>query len=276
MRTSLPVPMHVTWRSTEAVDVVRQWIDTTKPMLVLEGGTGCGKSVAAAWAFAYFRKRWRHPPVWGDMPELASLAEWKPEWQVFDDAPLVVLDDLGTERDQRRAAAVLERFCNLASGRCIVTTNVPVSDVLSLYGERVQSRLIGVAHWVVLGGQDLRVCPPESETAPDPEAQTQREIEREQQLEEITRERHRREIAEREEADRIWREGQAERDAMLSQALAKLDAMSARRRLEEDVSDAKLNARRIELDEQIERLKKRANAEGIGEPAAWEDDDAAQ
>jgi len=251
-------------------------------MLILEGGTGCGKSVAAAWAFAYFRERWRTPPVWGDMPELASLAEWKPEWQVFDDAPLVVLDDLGTERDRKRAAAVIERFCNLASGRCIVTTNVPVGEILPLYGERVQSRLIGVAEWVILSGRDLRVAPPEDDAAPDPADKTQREREREAELERIRREQERREAAEREEADRAWREGQAERDAMLSKVLAELDASVAKRKLEDAVTDAKLNERRIYLDRQVADLRRRANLEATDERPAWDEpgedreEDAAQ
>lgn len=252
MRTALPPKIEqalVSACRTEAIDVVLAWIETRRDILVLEGGTGAGKSVAAAWAFAHYRHRGR-APVWASMPEVATLAEWKTdEWEPFDAASLIVLDDLGTERDANRAAMVLERVSNLAAGRCVITTNVPVDEVLSRYGERVQSRIIGAAHWVTLGGRDLRVQPPKGEMAPDPDAKTAAEIAWDDRREQAARDRHNEDI-------RRWESDQRERDAMLARMNAELAEKTSHRPSAAQI-EADDNARRQVLAQQVEELRKR-------------------
>lgn len=192
MRTTLPPKLAEdiqTARQTEALAVVQRWLESPRRTLILEGGTGAGKSIAAAWAFAHRAYR-GVSAVWAYVPDVASIAEWKTdEWEVFDSAGFIVLDDLGTERDRKRAAQVLERLSNVARGRSVITTNIPADEVLELYGIRVQSRIIGEADWVTLGGEDLRVSPPGGEASVHPwdptsserEAAEQRRREREEE-----------------------------------------------------------------------------------------------
>lgn len=161
---------------TPALLAVGTWIEArATDVLVLEGGTGSGKSVAAAWAHAFFAHRHRTPPMWADAPSLAAIAEWK-DWSPFDSAPLVVIDDLGTERDPARMAVVLERLFNVAAGRAVITTNVSFADAVERYGERIRSRMAGSGHWHVLTCPDFRGSPPEGRRAPLPTAQTRREV----------------------------------------------------------------------------------------------------
>lgn len=174
MRTTLPPKLAEeigALRQTEAIAVVQSWLESSpKRTLVLQGGTGAGKTIAAAWAFEFSRIRGRQC-IWAYVPDVAAIAEWKvDEWRAFDDAGFIVLDDLGTETERgiEGARRALERLSNVAGGRCVITTNIEIKDVVPRYGPRVKSRIIGEADWVILGGADLRCDPPENEEAARP------------------------------------------------------------------------------------------------------------
>lgn len=256
MRTALPPKIARALESacrTEAIDVVLQWIETRRDVLVLEGGTGAGKSVAAAWAFAYFAHRFR-APVWASVPEVATLGEWeRKEWEPFDAASLIVLDDLGTERDTNasRAAMVLERLSNLAAGRCIITTNLPSEAIHPRYGERVWSRLLGSATWVTLSGCDLREQPPRGEPAPDPTARTKAEEEEATRRAAAARRRHDAELMQ-------WENEAGARAEMIARMQAALAEKTGHCPISQVEADD--NTRRRVLADQLDELRRKEAA----------------
>lgn len=133
-------------------------------MLVLSGGTGCGKSTACAWALSKRAGLWVHGP---DLAKLdpGELDEYGTRKTSLDDrmraAGFLVLDDVGIEHSPSGYAAsritdVLEH--REASKRAtVVTTNLNAAVFRQRYGERIASRLnrdpLG---WQHVAGDDLR------------------------------------------------------------------------------------------------------------------------
>lgn len=236
---------------TPAIVAVGTWLEAKATrVLVLQGGTGAGKSLAAAWGSAFVAHRTRMPPAWFDAQILASLAEWKQEaeWNAFDRAPLVVLDDVGEEDKPQRMAVILERLFNVSTGRAIITTNLSDEQAFALYRHRVESRLRGGATWVVLADSDYRLTAPEGRQAPLPTAETRGEVAAKRRAAE---ERARQEAADEAEAAeslRLGREAHAE--------LLKLTAKFTGEQREQD--DASDNERRRVLQQQLEVRRKAA------------------
>lgn len=229
---------------TPALLAVGTWTEArTTDVLVLEGGTGSGKSVAAAWAHSFFAHRSHKQPLWSDAPSLAAIAEWK-DWAPFDSAPLVVIDDLGTEREPARMAVVLERLFNVAAGRAVITTNVSYAEAISRYGDRIGSRMAGSGHWHVLNCADFRVSRPEGRQAPLPSAHTRREVEAAKRAAE---ERARSDAAA--EADRL------EAIRMGIEARERLRQLTAAKSVSHVESTAADDERRRFLQAQIESLR---------------------
>lgn len=144
-----------------------------EPFLVLAGGTGRGKSVAACLRMIMSqissdRDRWGSPWRWLRAPELTRDFAYDTKGiQKLIDAEYLVIDDLGTEYldDKGRALAticeVLEtRFDN--SGATTITTNLSPEAFSARYGERLVSRLRLDGAFVVIGGPDLRSHPKEN------------------------------------------------------------------------------------------------------------------
>jgi hypothetical protein len=192
---------------TPAIAAVRAWLESrATDVLVLHGGTGSGKSLAAAWAFAFTAHRHRVSPLWCDAPEMSTVADWSSEWAAFDSAPLLVIDDLGSEleRKRERMQVALERVFNLAGGRAIVTTNVHHGAMLVHYGQRVQSRMVGTSStWFSLSDPDYRIAGPTGGLAPAPVAETQRELAAKERAEDERRRRDEVREVERREAERF-------------------------------------------------------------------------
>jgi hypothetical protein len=192
---------------TAAIAAVMAWLESrASEVLVLHGGTGSSKSLAAAWAFAFAAHRNRVSPMWCDAPEMSAVADWSSEWAAFDAAPLLVIDDLGAEPERRRERmqVVLERMFNLAAGRAVITTNVHHELVFLHYGDRVQSRLRGIATtWFALSDPDYRITPPQGPLAPSPRAETQREIAAKERAEDERRRQAEVREAERQESERF-------------------------------------------------------------------------
>lgn len=167
-----------------AVRVVREWLanPNSPPIMFLAGGTGCGKTVAAAWALARMGGEYvravdlarRSEPYRGESAE--SL--------LMEPHELLVLDDLGTEKrkvvgkdaagrdvdapadsrfmpalydmiDQRQG--VIRRGTRWAPRRTLVTLNMSKAVFKSKYPEdRIHSRLAQSCSWNALDGADLR------------------------------------------------------------------------------------------------------------------------
>jgi hypothetical protein len=120
--------------------------------VVLAGPPGNGKSLAAAYAIA------RAGGVWIDARRLANP---KMEIDAAERAPLLVVDDLGTEYSgtnayaTERAAALLElRYQDRR--RTLVTTNLRRDDFAARYGPRLFDRLRDRAKFLELLSPSLR------------------------------------------------------------------------------------------------------------------------
>lgn len=148
---------------------VQRWLWRTdiKPMLVLVGGRGCGKSVAAAYAAATYTDS----VCWYSANDLVRFfstnhAESLKEQKRAKFARLTVLDDVATEGDPvRMCAALIDILEKRKQKKTIVTTNnhldsdkPGLESWLTRYPDpRLHSRLAESAVFVVDNGPDLRV-----------------------------------------------------------------------------------------------------------------------
>jgi len=136
-----------------------RWLAPGKPpVLVLQGGAGCGKTVAAAMALAQFGGLQR--PAASVVRAFASRAlDATAEQERMLATRLLVLDDLGTEhsRDREWMVLALRELLEARQGaRTLITTNLAREQAIEAYRDpRIESRLKVVA-WVRDTGPDLR------------------------------------------------------------------------------------------------------------------------
>ncbi len=134
--------------------------------LTLFGVTGSGKSLLAAWTFMQFEDA-----VWIPASAANQYDTWDAVRPRLDRAKLIVVDDLGRERDGQTHYAIetlSEALCGALDigRRIIVTTNLePVRNeerrtngLRERYGQRLYSRLLQRGDWVPTGNTDLRVA----------------------------------------------------------------------------------------------------------------------
>lgn len=127
--------------------------------VVLSGGVGCGKSVAAAWwllAEEYKRGRWmtaarlaRFPRY--DTEEIGKLFKVK----------RMVLDDLGDEYMDEKGAylSLLDELINERhSGKrqTVITTNLTAEDFKARYGARIADRVREGGRFVAVSSPSMR------------------------------------------------------------------------------------------------------------------------
>lgn len=132
---------------TVPVKHVEAWLAGDERGLVLCGGVGSGKTVAAAVALTRVpgacvqsRDLPQRLDPWGD--EAGRYSKLDPMTK-----GLVVLDDLGTESDSARWREAFEWFIDarVSAGRTIITTNFKKSDIRPRYGDRIADRLNHIA-----------------------------------------------------------------------------------------------------------------------------------
>jgi DNA replication protein DnaC len=156
-------------RITAAVQGARKWASDPKSFLLLHGDHGTGKSFAAAYAlYVVFRKsllaNWKYPLAWG-MPNAMWLGAYEAAakdelFEAAKAAPLLVLDDLGSEESTQKAKG---RISEIVSERynqrrtTILTMNEDVLRLPSLYNPRMADRVIGAGNAVHCGGESLRL-----------------------------------------------------------------------------------------------------------------------
>lgn len=155
---------------TAALSFVKKWLQADKrpPICVLTGGTGSGKTIAAGWGVCrcpgaeYVHARdlaSRYIPYSHD--EARGIAP------LDLSAPLLVLDDVGTERWSRDGKCPAddrfsEAFAMILETRqsldTIIITNKTQSDFLAAYcgDPRDMSRMMGMAAFCKAGAEDLR------------------------------------------------------------------------------------------------------------------------
>jgi DNA replication protein DnaC len=146
-------------KSTSALDGVKAWLSDPKSpsVLVLSGPTGCGKTVAMAYALAETGGRWM------TCAQLArrSAAHFGDEAEDYERmlrARVLFVDDVGTERmsAEHVASMLVELLEKRQSLRTLLTTNLSGSDFAKRYrDERLMSRIQRV-EWLSAKGEDLR------------------------------------------------------------------------------------------------------------------------
>lgn len=126
----------------QATMMADRWISADQcKLFVLYGGVGAGKSFAAAWALAGIGNG-----LWVSARTVDNLEAWKEVQHRAHHIPLLVLDDLGTER-QSESQWGTEQLASLLTGRLdaglrtIVTTNLDGTAMTARYGARLRSRL---------------------------------------------------------------------------------------------------------------------------------------
>lgn len=154
-------------RVTRALSAVRTWLDDrdARPVLVLSGGVGCGKTVATAAALA---------KLGGDYVRASDLAARHEPYSFDRDrkiepldlgVALLAIDDLGTERrnangqrDGRFAAALSDIVdARQHAGRTLITTNLTPKRFADEYcDDRLRSRLRACAEVEKCGTTDMR------------------------------------------------------------------------------------------------------------------------
>lgn len=162
---------------TPAIGEIMRWANNQTPIVILTGGNGCGKTVAACSYLqqhcydmskrAYFAAPGDMPPEWKwrgaiftKADQIATLSAYDHEDQVKHRSllatSLLVLDELGNEDGdgERGIGRMLCARIDDDSTRTIVTTNLNDKTILERYGRRLYSRLgdaIKIVH-----GPDLR------------------------------------------------------------------------------------------------------------------------
>lgn len=152
---------------TEALTLARRMLTSTESiLLVLSGGTGCGKSTSCACVLANAGGLWVHAP---DLARPDFKGDEETRRESLDDrmraAKILVLDDVGIEHSPSGYAA--SRICDVLEFReahnrkTIVTTNLAGAEFKTKYGERLASRLNGdPIGWQHVGGKDMREARP--------------------------------------------------------------------------------------------------------------------
>lgn len=130
-----------------------------KTVVVLSGGLGCGKTVAAT--------RWvaegdDTKPLFVRAAAFEAIGRYDRKWRErWTTASSMVLDDLGAEYGDAKEnfLAILDELFDVVYSHpipCVVTTNLLLKDFRLRYGERIYSRLRECAEWRNVSGPDLR------------------------------------------------------------------------------------------------------------------------
>lgn len=151
------------FEETLALKTVKDWVSTNKSFLLLHGGTGAGKTLAALFAMI------GEDAIMVRSPDLGPAIEpWKSDGRAQPIDPsdwhLFVLDDLGIERaEDARWATSFDELIDARQGvrggkrlRTIITTNLTIAQIKQRYSERAVSRISASYASVVLPCADMR------------------------------------------------------------------------------------------------------------------------
>ncbi len=144
--------------STRILDIVRDWVKHVKgsprpkTLLMLAGGTGIGKTVAAAWALRRFGREGRYTKA-RELVQLhgSAWSETRAEYQDLLRAGLLVIDEVGAEVDPEKAKASLHDTIDERQGRpTMVITNLAWPEMRKRLDARTVDRIreIGALRWI--------------------------------------------------------------------------------------------------------------------------------
>lgn len=129
-------------KETDSLGIVRRFLDAPPAcvFLALVGPKGRGKSVAACWAVA------RRGGLYVESAQnLVTAGTFSPVWTEMETAPLLVVDELGTEYRNDAFEASLYALLNARYARqrkTILVTNLDAVQFKARYGAAGMDRLI--------------------------------------------------------------------------------------------------------------------------------------
>lgn len=146
---------------TESLRAAKRWaLGGERPCLILCGGTGCGKSVGAAWILAQLGGVWL-PAERACHVFAAHFGDGFATQTLARDCPMLMLDDVGIESDPARMLQVLTELLDCRKSRrhrTVITTNLPKVKFEARYkNERLWSRMAETVSWSGSSGKDLRL-----------------------------------------------------------------------------------------------------------------------
>lgn len=145
-----------------AIEHFRSVDEPRKSWLFLAGPPGSGKSIAAAEAIACCGGVWVSAQ---QLPRIfaANFGDQYEAQETVRTASLLVIDDLGTEQDSQRMAAILIELLDarksMSRHPTIATSNLTSASFLARYsaaGDRLSSRLAEQATWYADAAADMR------------------------------------------------------------------------------------------------------------------------
>lgn len=156
---------------TRAIELVRPWLVSSRPVLVLLSvQPGLGKTVAAAWALSRVPGRYVRAEDLCEMRELglaktAEGARERDRWYAHARAELLVVDELGLEKSPVQAQSNLQSLIDMrqrSPRRTLLLGNLSKTDLVERYDARTLDRLgvesdeAGIAILRSLSGPSLR------------------------------------------------------------------------------------------------------------------------
>lgn len=136
------------------IELVRATAEPGANLVMLAGGTGTGKTMAAThWLLAQPGQ-----PHWTTARTLSKEPPWCLRWEM---ATNFVIDDLGTELPENaaRLQGHLDDIVDQAyrrQGTVVITANMAKEQFRAAYGGRIASRWAEAGRWIALTGADQR------------------------------------------------------------------------------------------------------------------------
>lgn len=137
-------------KDTPATDAVKEWARVGSWCLLLLGGVGCGKSTAAAAHAVEFTKS--NPksklPIWARAVEASRMSAFgdsaEDRFASWREAPLLVMDDLGTELMTATWQQALDDVLDWRYQHSLPTvlpSNLSAEEFKKRYGDRISDRI---------------------------------------------------------------------------------------------------------------------------------------
>lgn len=150
-------------KPTRALQFVQAWTLASRPMLVLLGDVGVGKTFGAAWVLT--RKRGRYARAQELVEMLHGNAQQRELFWAHARTEVLVIDELGLERDEAEARITLHEIVDARQRlprRTLLLGNLDAGQVVQRYDARTLDRMgirsddAGIALFRSLRGESIR------------------------------------------------------------------------------------------------------------------------